>query len=107
MIDPGPRPYTPEEVRDLLLDHVRNLVSYWEREARAPDAHAKLEGLAFSILAALDGCANLPAFLVTPVPHETDRAYHEDEGSNWYPEDRPDLGPLHEFFYKGHGELPR
>lgn len=50
-----PREYTPEEVRAMFLQHIRTLVTYWERVPQAPTAREKLEGLAFSILVTLEG----------------------------------------------------
>ncbi len=95
-----PRELTPEEIRDNLLDHVWAMIGWWETESRAASPRDKLEGLAFSILAALDGsAADLPAFKVTPIPHPEDKAYNQSEGDDWYPEDQPDLGTLHEFFH--------
>ena len=58
-----PRAYTPEEVRDRLLDHLWVMVDYWEREERAPTARDKITGFMHSTLAALDGCSMaLPGF---------------------------------------------
>jgi hypothetical protein len=99
-MDKKPRPMTSDEARDALLDAIWDSVEYWEKESRAKDARAKLEGIAFSILAALDGSrVGLPAFHVSPSPHPTDREYFSGEGQNWFPEDKPDIGPLHEFFH--------
>lgn len=78
------RAYTEEEVRDMFLDHVRNLVSYWEREQRAPTAREKLEGLAFSIMNIFDGSTDLPAFDIVADPHEDDKEFHIEEGNNWF-----------------------
>lgn len=55
------------EARNLFLLYVAKMVSFWEREERQPDMRGKLEGLAFSILAAVDGAAEgLPAYDLTP-----------------------------------------
>jgi hypothetical protein len=68
-----------------------------------------LEGLAFSILSTLDGeSLELPAFSVVPLPHPEDKAFHEKEGSPWFPpvesrDVKNDIGVLHEHFY-GVGE---
>lgn len=96
-----PRAYTPEEVRDRLLDHLWVMVDYWEREERAPTARDKITGFMHSTLAALDGCSMaLPGFLVTPQPHRSDKKFHQSRGENWFPTNRPDLGSLHEFMYQ-------
>ena len=43
------KPYTEEEVREMFLDHIRYLCSYWARVERDSEKEM-LEGLAFSIL---------------------------------------------------------
>lgn len=81
-----PREYTAEEVRTLLLGRVSDLVDYW---AKVPnhDLIGRLDGLAFSILAELDGdSSELPRFVVSPQPHPGDKQYHQDNNENWFPE---------------------
>lgn len=78
------RAYTPEEVRETFLGHVRHLVSYWTQEARAPSAREKLEGLAFGIMNIFDGTTGLPAFDIVVRPHPDDKAYHIENRENWY-----------------------
>jgi hypothetical protein len=102
-----PRQLTTEEVRDRFLAHVRSMVAYWERvEVRPLTTRERLDGLAFSILAALDGASEMPGFIVAPCPHPSDRAFHESEGDNWYPENRSGVvecdiaGSLHERYGK-------
>lgn len=84
------REWRPDEVRDEFLQHVHSLTRYWETvrpsDHREYTVRDRLEGLAFSIMTALDGCSHLPGFIVAPCPHESDKPYHEQEGSNWYPE---------------------
>lgn len=75
------REKTEEEVRDEFLRHIRGLVKYWEEIDNRPSKE-KLEGLAFSILAALDGCSvDLPSFIVAPLPTKEDKQYHMKNGS--------------------------
>lgn len=100
------REKTTEEVREEFLDHVRYLVSYWDRIEKETTKE-KLSGLAFSILSALDGCsAGLPSFIVAPCPHPEDKQYHIDNDEDYYPENHDvdvkcDIaGCLHELFYK-------
>ena len=101
--DVPPRPYTDEETRERLLDHIWAMIDYWNREERRTTARSKLEGLAFSILSALDGsCVGLPGFVVAPRPHPDDEDYLRSQGENWFPrcESEHDLaGVLHEEFY--------
>jgi len=90
----------------MLLDHVWGMIDYWDKLEPMPAGAEeprtqkdRMSGLAFSILSMLDGSSmDIPAFLVTPMPHESDKEYHQEEGTNWFPEDQPDLGMLHEHF---------
>ena len=82
-----PREYNKDEVRAQFLRHINGLVQYWEKEARTPDSLSKLEGLAFSIMGAIDGCAvDLPKYILAPDPHPEDREYHKRLGENYFPE---------------------
>lgn len=85
-----PREYTDEEVREKFLRHVWSLIHWWENENRADTTHDKLSGLAHSIMAMLDGSTNLPAFIVAPLPHKEDKAYHKANGENYFPYNRRD-----------------
>lgn len=81
------REYTQEEVQDKFLAHVRSLIKYWN-SVEGQTTSEKLDGLAFSIMVAIDGGAGgLPSFVLAPFPHESDRQYHIDNGENYYPED--------------------
>ena len=92
-----PRALTANEVRDAFLMQVAHIVDYWENESRAGSVRARLEGVAFSILVALDGsAAALPGFRVSPDPHESDEAFRKERGENWYPNDVDIAGALHE-----------
>lgn len=82
-----------------------SLVHYWHAQGHhRPDGlRGALEGLAFSLLAAIDGAnASLPAFILAPHPHEDDAAYCRRIGENWFPSgDRSEYdiaGALHERF---------
>lgn len=107
-----PREITDDEVRYLLLAHIHELVRYWgssdERVISQPKTiDERLNGLALSILAVLDGSAvALPGFVVAPHPHPDDRTYNRGRGKPWFP-DTPDLdhdiaGSLHEHFHESH-----
>lgn len=99
-----PRVCTEEECRERLLKTVWAYVDFWAKETRQPMVRDKLAGLAFSLLAMLDGCnAGLPGFTICPSPHPDDKEYHRERGENWWPtdEDAVDIaGSLHELFYK-------
>lgn len=85
-----PREKTTEEIREEFLKHVRHLIQYWDEVSgkNAPETQKeRLEGLAFSILVALDGnTMALPKFIVAPDPHPDDKEYLISEGNNYYPE---------------------
>ena len=72
-----------QPAREAFLEHVWDMIDYWQREARATP-EGRLRGLAFSILVALDGGAgDLPGYSVRPLRG-----------------DRKDIaGGLHEAFY--------
>jgi hypothetical protein len=77
--------YTTEQVREKFLTHVGGLIPYWAKQEGTVER--RLEGLAFSLLVLLDGgVASLPKFIVAPDPHPTDRAFHQENGENWFPE---------------------
>jgi hypothetical protein len=86
----SPRAYTPEEVREKLLNHFCHLISYWNGEGDSnvspnKTSREKMEGLVFSILACLDGCnGDFPAFNLSPAPHSTDKDFYKKNNENWY-----------------------
>lgn len=94
------REKTSDEIRNEFLTHVSGLITYWNEQGTSQkDA---LEGLAFSILAMLDGTSVLPEFIVAPLITDEDRAFMDEEGDNYYPVNDPDsikgniVGSLHE-----------
>ena len=96
--DTSPRALTRDEIRSKFLAHVRAMVRYWAKQPGT--AAERCEGVAFSVLTMLDGCAaDLPAFRIVADPHPDDRAFREEQGENWYPDasDGIDIGgALHE-----------
>lgn len=107
MNDEAPRPYTEDELREMLLDHVRNVVIYWtnvsERDpTRGPiSIRRRCEGVAFSILSMLDGCAtDIPGFDLVAQPHEDDKDYYRGMGENWVEPGTTISTALHEFLWK-------
>jgi hypothetical protein len=96
-----PRAYTPDECREKLLFSFCETMAHWLHNERAPTTRDKMEGMLHSMLATLDGCRlNLPMFIVTPSPARGDKAFAIGRGENWWPTNKPDLGPLHEYFGK-------
>lgn len=100
-----PHEYTKEEMREKLQEHIAGLVDYWDKESRVATKRAALDGLAFSILAALDGePVELPSFALVPLPRKSDREFCESRGESWYPYNdsvRGDIGgDLHGNYYE-------
>ena len=97
MSDTKPRAHTVDEMRAMVLDHLREMAHYWattsldQPELRAGiDAKGetlyRLEGLVFSILVMLDGgTMATPAFDLAPRPHPSDEQYHRGNRENWWP----------------------
>lgn len=86
-----PREWTDTEMRRFFCEHVWAMVEWWAVESREPTPRGKLEGLAHSLLSAIDGSAMaLPGYVLSPAPHEDDKDYHHRRGENWYPE-APDV----------------
>lgn len=100
-----PRQKTEVEVRKEFLDHVRHLVEYWH-DVDDRDLRDKLNGLAFSILVAIDGESDLPGFILAPCPHEDDKKFSISKNKNYYPENHKSnvkgdiAGSLHDQFYQ-------
>ena len=97
---------TIREVRGEFISHIKHLTKYWN-EVKNKDCKEKLDGLAFSILAMLDGSsADICGFVVAPCPHEDDKQYNIDNGNDYYPENDSAMincdiaGSLHDEFYK-------
>lgn len=104
--DTSPKEKKMEEVREDFLNHVRDMVDYWHDVPNKTEKE-KLNGLAFSIMAALDGCSvDIPGFIVAPLPHETNKQYHMDNEEDYYPENHNSevncniAGELHDHYYK-------
>lgn len=103
LTDREPRAYTEAEVREQFLIQVRTLVRYWAGEhtlsnvPKTYNAFQRCDGVAFSILALIDGAdLDLPAFSLMPLPHEDDAEYRRSRGENWYPGDVDISGALHD-----------
>lgn len=103
-----PRAYTEEEVRDMIIAHVRHMAHYWATIPALDKAtgheHTVLdrcEGVAFSILAMLDGSSmNIPAITLKLDPHPDDKEYLKGEGLNWFEPGMEISDSLHEHFHK-------
>lgn len=90
----------------MLLGLIRASSHYWATVAGTDGpktVQERLDGLAFSILVAMDGCTELPAFKIIPLPHPSDRQYCEDGGENWWPDDLDIGGSLHDEWHRKAG----
>lgn len=107
-----PRPLTVEDMRWRFLNHVAELVKYWQQQDDT--AERKVEGAVFSVLAALDGASvGLPGYMLIPCRCEQDEEYAKQQGFDYEPcsenVDDDDIGgSLHEQYYPHlRGEVPR
>ena len=81
-----PRELTPDEVREKFLQTVWGQIHWWTHETRAESIEDRLSGLAHSMLSLIDGSsADLPAFILAPLPHAEDKAYYKAQGKNYFP----------------------
>ena len=106
-----PREYTKEEMCEMFIDHLRCIANYWATVKLDPEndyekgrsvIQRRLDGMVFSVLTTIDGCAGLPAFNLVPHPHPDDKEYHKEEGENWWSDDKAinDEVMLHETFHQ-------
>ncbi len=96
-----PRAWTPDELRDSLLEHVRQIAHYWATNAQSGNLADRCDGVAFSILAMMDGCTiGIPPVDLVFRPHEEDKQYHIDNGENWIEDGTTISDALHEHYYK-------
>lgn len=98
------RAYTPEEVRDKFMQHVRETVKYWATVDGPKTIEDRCSGVAHSILCLIDGVTMLPAFTVSVNPHPDDTQYYIDNQENWFEPGMPitgcsDLRLLHEMLH--------
>ena len=84
-----------EEARVVFVQHVAGVVEYWENEKGSLSNRERLEGVAFSILTALDGGRlMMPPFAVRPIPDEKEG--FDCFGTVWPDKDLG--GGLHDIF---------
>ena len=95
-----PREMTIEECQAAFLKHVWVLIDYWSKLPGKTERE-RMDGLAFSMLVAIDGEAMaVPSFTLAPAPHPDDKEYRRSQGNNWWPPSGVDIaGPLHDQFH--------
>lgn len=100
-----PQEKTTGQIQREFIEYLWNMIDYWENNHARKTTKEKMSGLVFTILAALDGCDALPAFIVAPCPHENDKEYFIEQGKDYYPYNDTEIvkgdiaGSLHEVFY--------
>ncbi|NTF18161.1 hypothetical protein G6L37_07060 [Agrobacterium rubi] len=99
-----PRAYTSDELRDAFLDEVRSIAKSWADPKIDRDIEGRCNGVAFSIMALLDGCSiGIPTIDLVFQPHVADKDHHIGRGENWIePGTVVDQG-LHEDYYQEKG----
>jgi hypothetical protein len=103
------RELTVDEAREKFLHHIWTMIQYWDKlDGRKSSQSERLQGLAFSLLVALDGqAADLPGFKVIPIKmSESDKEFlkslpKDDQfPRQWFPhEDIIGGKMLHDDFY--------
>lgn len=92
-----------EEAATVLVQHFCGLVDYWDNEASATTAKEKMEGVVFSVLAAIDGSSLvIPGFKLIPAPADEDQGNYF--GTVWPTEDI--AGSLHEIVSREMNKAP-
>jgi len=95
------RAITPDELRDAILDHMRELAKYWATVDGVKTVQDRIEGAMFSTLGILDGSTiGLPAFDLVAMPHPDDKQYHIDNGEDWIEEGTRISDMLHEHWHQ-------
>lgn len=96
-----PRAVTSDELRDKILQYMRELATYWATIDGEKTIQDRINGALFSTLAMLDGCTlDLPAFDLVARPHETDKQFHINRSENWVDDGTVISYALHEYWNK-------
>jgi hypothetical protein len=95
------KPISKEQLRLQFRNSIRMYAREW---ASYPNKtlQERSDGLAFSILALLDGSdVNLPAFDLVARPHPDNEAYHKAHGQDWIVDGQVinDDVHLHDMYY--------
>ena len=96
------RAYTKEEVKEDFLTAIRGIPKYWANADNGYTTEERISGAFHSFLSLLDGSSFFPCFDIVLRPHPDDKAFHIEDGSNYY-EDGMVINDdclLHEIFYK-------
>lgn len=98
------RPITPEELRAKFIKQIDLIVKTWSKTPNYSSVSYLCYGVAFSILALIDGASiGMPAFDLVARPHPDDKGFHQKRGENWI-EDGTTINEdveLHHLFSEG------
>lgn len=95
------RAFTSEELRDQILDHMRQIAAYWATVGGDRTVQERIEGALFSTLSLLDGCnVEVCAFDLVAKPHPDDKQYSIEQDENWVEPGTVISDMLHEHWYK-------
>ncbi|MGE3538801.1 MAG: hypothetical protein AB7N91_15385 [Candidatus Tectimicrobiota bacterium] len=93
------RAYTADEARAIFLREVKALAEYWGHLAGKSQQEVA-DGVAFSLLALLDGAAmDFCAVDILLKPHPDDTAYQQDQGAPWFEAGQNIAGSLHTLWH--------
>ena len=93
-----PRAYTPEELRDLLLDKINVMARYWANLKEERTVLDRIQGAMFSVLSILDGAHGTCTFDLVARTDSSDKQYHIENGENWVEDGTALAFMLHEFW---------
>lgn len=80
----APRAFTKEEAREIFVDHMKGIISYWAEVPNQTD-YERCEGVMHSVLTTFDGNSlPLPALDIVVRPHQEDKPYAIDHGMNYF-----------------------
>lgn len=93
--------YSEKEVRDKFLRQIKAIANEWSRYENKSNKE-RCEGVAFSILALIDGCSiGFPAINMLLAPHPDDKQYFTDNDEDYFEEGMLiNNCCLHDLFYK-------
>jgi hypothetical protein len=94
------REITEAEASDRVMRYIATISKYW---ADLPDKTPleRCNGLAFSLLNIFDGTTvALPKLGLVVRPHPDDKAFHEEEGTDYYVDGMELEGVSHELWSK-------
>jgi len=93
--------YSEKEVRDMFMKKIKSITDCWSRY-EAKSNKERCEGVAFSILALIDGCSvDFPAINMLLAPHPDDKQCFIECGEDYFEEGMLiNNCCLHDLFYK-------